>query len=495
MVLDKILKDMDFKPNKTLDFKKVEVSDISYDSRKVIKDNIFVCIKGYDFDSHDFAMDAYNNGARVFVVMRDLELPDDSIQIRVDDTRKALSKLSANFFNNPSKKIKIIGVTGTKGKTTTAQFLNHVLNEGGINTGIIGTNGIEYNNKFVDTVNTTPESYELQKNISDMVNDGVEYIVLEYSSSAPFLHRTDDVEIDIGIFTNISIDHIGSREHPDFQNYLDSKCELVRNAKHSIINYDDEHSDYVISQSSGSVELFSIDKHSDNMAKNIDFLRDKHMLGVDFDYVGRDYSKKFYLNMPGNFNVYNALAVITCANYLDIDKEIIYKTLKNTFVEGRMEIIDKDVPYTLINDYAHNRVSMENALSTITKYEHNRIICVFGSQGGRSEVRRKDLAEVASKYADICILTSENPCYEDPNKIIDEIESYFTNDKVEIIKITDRFEAVKKGVDIAEKGDIVIFTGKGHEDYEIVKGKRLPYKETEVIKKYVEERIEREKNE
>lgn len=495
MLLDKVLNNVNFELNKKIDISKIEISDISYDSRKTEEKNLFVCIKGYDVDSHDFVRKAYDNGSRAFLVMKYVDLPEDALQIKVDDTRKALSKVSANFFDNPSTKIKIIGITGTKGKTTTANFLFQVLNAVNINTGIIGTNGIDYNGKHIQTVNTTPESYILQKNIHDMVNEKVEYLVMEYSSTAPFLHRTDDVDIDIGIFTNISIDHIGNREHPNFQNYLDSKCELVRTAKHSIINLDDDHASYVISKAKGSVELFSIDKKSENMAQNIEFLRNKHTLGVDFEYKGKEYSKKFYLNTPGKFSVYNALAVITCANYLNIDKDIIYSSLKTTFVEGRMEIIDADLPFTIINDYAHNRVSLENALSTLTKYDYNRLICVFGSQGGRSEVRRKDLAEVASKYSDISILTSENPDFEDPKKILDEIESYFTNDKVKIIKIIDRYEAVKKAIDMAEKGDIIIFAGKGHESYQIVKGKRLPYKESEVIKRYIKERIGREKNE
>lgn len=492
MKLTKILDKITYEKNIDIDIFDVDIVDIAYDSRKADEGFIFVAIKGYDIDGHKYAASAYDKGVRVFVVSDYVDLPEDALQIKVINTRKALSKMSANFFEHPSSKIKVIGVTGTKGKTTVSNFLCQVMNRASINTAVIGTNGISYNGKKIDTVNTTPESYDLHKNLRNMVDEGVEYVVMEFSSTGGMLYRTEDVDFEIGIYTNISKDHIGPREHPDFENYLDSKCKLVEKANCAIINIDDEKSDYVISECTGNIEKFSIKKSSSNMAKNIKYLKKDHLLGVGFDYIGDDYSKKFFLKMPGQFTVYNALAVITAANYLGICKDITYEGLKDAFVKGRMQVMDVELDFTIISDYAHNKVSLENALSTLDKYEHNRIICLFGSIGGRSENRRKELAEVASKYSDISVITSDNPDYEDPKKIIDEIASHFENENVKVIKIVDRQEAVKKTIDIAQKGDIVIFAGKGHEDYQIVKGKRLPYNEIETILKYAKERLKRE---
>ena len=462
----------------------IDIEDIVYDSRLAKENYIFIAIKGETMDGHDFIKNAYDNGCRVFVVTENIELPEGSIKILLKDTRLALSKMSSNFFGDPSSKLKVIGVTGTKGKTTITNYIRTVLCESGLNTGVIGTNGVFYNDVKAKTVNTTPESYEIHKTIKEMLDAGVECVAMEVSSSGLMMDRVHDVKYDIGIYTNLSPDHIGPKEHPTFEDYRYCKSKLFSLCKHGIINIDDENAWYMIENAKSDIATFSIHKESDLQAENIDLTRDEKALGVNFDYI-EDGSEKTnaHICSPGEFSIYNALAVISVCKYLDIDKEKMLKSLSTAKVDGRVEVLPV-LPYaTVVVDYAHNGMSLENVLETLHMYKPNRMICLFGSIGGRCVIRRKELGDVAAKLADITVITTDNPDDEEPMDIINDIAKSFADSECEIYKIADRAEAIYKALSIAEEGDMILITGKGHEKYQIINGERVFYDEKgEVIK-------------
>lgn len=481
MKLLNLLEDIEFKCNyKKKELKNIEITDISYNSNKVREDNIFVCIEGETVDGHKYASDAYKKGCRIFIIQKDVDLPKDVIIVKVQDTRKSLSKLSANFFDNPSKKLKIIGVTGTKGKTTISNYIKTVLNESGMNTGVIGTNGSFYNDVYEKTYNTTPESYEIQKLLNKMVNSKVECVVMEVSSGGIMMNRVDDVEFDIGIFSNLSPDHIGPKEHPTFEHYLKCKSKLFKICNHGIINIDDKYSKEIISNSKCEITTFGIDKNADFNAEKIKYSRNIDSLGASFRCISRNYSIDTYICSPGKFSVYNALAVIAVCDYFSINKEVMLNALRNAKVKGRVEVLPILDYATIVIDYAHNGMSLENILQTLKKYEHNRLICLFGSVGGRTELRRKELGDVASKECDLCILTSDNPDFEDPMNIIKDISDSFKDKDCEYLIEPDRKKAIEKAIEIAKDGDMIVFAGKGHEQYQLIKGEHIPFSETEI---------------
>ena len=323
------------------------------------------------------------------------------------------------------KELKVIGVTGTKGKTTITNYISEVLNSSGLNTGVIGTNGTFYNGISEKTVNTTPESYELHRIFRTMLDNGVQCVSMEVSSGGVMMNRVEDVDFDIAIFSNLSPDHIGPKEHPTFEHYLECKARLFTLAKHGIINIDDEHAEKIINKATCDVERFSIVKESDVMAKNIEYSKEIDSLGVSFTCRTKNDEFSCYHVSPGEFSIYNALAVISVCRYLKVDQDIMINSLKKAKVNGRVEVLPV-LPYaTVIVDYAHNGVSLENILQTLKKYDHNRLICLFGSVGGRTEIRRKELGDVAARECDLCILTSDNPDFEDPMNVIRDIAESF----------------------------------------------------------------------
>lgn len=475
------------------DIENIEIKDIVYDSRKAEEGTIFVAIKGETMDGHSFIPGAYKNGCRVFIVDEDVEVEDDAVKIKVEDSRTALSRMSSNFFGNPSERIKVIGVTGTKGKTTITNYIRTVLSESGMNTGVIGTNGVFYNDVAAKTVNTTPESYELHKTIKEMADAGVDCVAMEVSSSGLMMNRVNDIKFDIGVYTNLSPDHIGPKEHPTFEDYRHCKSMLFSLCKHGVVNVDDENAWYMIENAKCDIATFSIHKDSDLKAENIKLTRDEKTLGVEFDYIYKGETKTHtHICSPGEFSIYNALAVISVCKYLGIDKEKMLKSLSNAKVDGRVEVLPV-LPYaTVVVDYAHNGMSLENVLHTLLMYKPKRMICLFGSIGGRCAIRRKELGDVAAELCDISVLTTDNPDDEDPMDIINDIAKSYENSKCEIYKIVDRAEAIYKALSIAEEGDMILITGKGHEKYQIINGERVFYDEKgEVIK--AGERVRKEK--
>ncbi|MCL2088498.1 MAG: UDP-N-acetylmuramoyl-L-alanyl-D-glutamate--2,6-diaminopimelate ligase [Oscillospiraceae bacterium] len=471
-------------PHKTegADIADVTVIDIAYDSRRAAEGVMFVCLVGETRDGHLFAADAYGKGCRLFLCQKRLDIEPDAIQIIVDDTRKAMALLSARFFGNPADKLKLIGVTGTKGKTTTVNLIGGVLGSVGLKAGIIGTNGIEYAGILRGTINTTPESYELHKTFADMVEHGVEYVAMEVSSIGIMHSRVYGINFDIGVFTNISPDHIGPKEHDSFEDYLSCKAELFKNCAVGYINGDDPNSLNIIKDAVCKVHTFGIHTESGIMAKKIEKWRESDKMGVTFDCDGLSFS----LCTPGEFSVYNALAAISVCDHFGIPRSETARGLSCITVPGRMEVITALPDRTFVIDYAHNKLSLENALTTLKQYNPRRLVCLFGSVGGRSAMRRQELGKVAASLCDYCILTSDNPANEDPIKIIEDIKEGFDGYDCDYSIIADREEAVKYAVLNAAPGEVLLLAGKGHEYYQDIGDQKIPFSEKEIILKTAE---------
>lgn len=498
MKLFKLMEDVSFTSNLPLEkINEIEIKDIAYNSRSCKEGFIFVALIGETVDGHRFVKNAYDNGARVFLLQKGMEsnksvmeLPCDAVKLFVEDSRISLSRISHNFFEKPSNVLKIIGVTGTKGKTTITNYIATVLNESGVNTGVIGTNGTFFNGTYEVTANTTPESYELHRIFRKMLDNGVKCVSMEVSSGGIMKNRVEDVDFDVAIFSNLSPDHIGPKEHPTFEHYLQCKARLFKMAKHGIINVDDEYAKDIIKAATCDVETFAIENNADLTANNIRYSKEIDSLGVSFDCNTRFETFPCFICSPGTFSIYNALAVIAVCKYLDVKREIMIDALKNAKVSGRVEVLSI-LPYaTVIVDYAHNGVSLENILQTLKNYDHQRLVCLFGSVGGRTEIRRKELGDVAARECDLAILTSDNPDYEEPMNVINDIAESFEGSSCEVIKIADREEAIKYAIRNAQEGDMIVFAGKGHEKYQLINGEKLPFDEIAIAKDEAKKVIE-----
>ena len=490
MKLFKLMEDVNFTSNLPLEkINEIEIEDIAYNSRNCKEGFIFVALIGETVDGHRFVKNAYDNGARVFLLQKGMEsnkfvmsLPSDVIKLFVEDTRISLSKISHNFFGKPSNELKIIGVTGTKGKTTITNYIATVLNESGLNTGVIGTNGTFFNGTYEVTANTTPESYELHRIFRKMLDSGVKCVSMEVSSGGIMHNRVEDVDFDVAIFSNLSPDHIGPKEHPTFEHYLQCKARLFKMAKHGIINVDDDYAKDIIKSATCDVETFAIDNNADLIASNIIYSKEIDALGVSFECNTKEETFPCFICSPGTFSIYNALAVIAVCKYLGVKREIMIDALRNAKVSGRVEVLPI-LPYaTVIVDYAHNGVSLENILQTLKNYDHKRLVCLFGSVGGRTEIRRKELGDVAARECDVAILTADNPDFEDPMNVINDIAKSFEGSSCEVIKIEDREEAIKYAIRNAKEGDMIVFAGKGHEKYQLINGQKLPFDEIAIAK-------------
>ena len=464
----------------------LEISNICHDSRKADETCLFVCIKGAISDGHDYARMAYDRGCRVFAAEHDLpDLGEDSVILLCDDTRITLADLSARFFGNPSDELFVIGITGTKGKTTTSLMIYNILNDRGLPCGYIGSNGIDYRSFHGETPNTTPESYTLQMFMREMVNAGVKYLVMEVSSQALYLNRVHGISFDLCLFTNLSEDHIGGAEHPDFEHYKNCKKLLFSQygATTVICNADDEYADEMADAAPNGTKIirFSAKKDADYRATGADLFRQADCLGINFRYCHENRTFDASLNFPGTFSVYNALAAIATCRECGLSLDAIAESLRTVYIKGRFEMV-RALPYaTFIIDYAHNRASLTSALETLRLYKPSRLICLFGSVGGRTQGRRVELGSVAAKLADFCILTSDNPDFEDPDAILDDIASQFRFGGCPFVRIPDREEALRYAVSIAKEGDVFLLAGKGHEDYQLIRGEKHPFSEREIL--------------
>lgn len=467
-----------------------QVDKIAYNSQNADEKAIFVAICGESADGHNFIGDAFKRGCRIFVVCRKLkELPKDSLIITVSDTRIALSHMSSVFFDEPSKKLRVIGITGTKGKTTIANYTAQILNKCGVNTGVIGTNGIFYNGRNEKTINTTPESYEIHRILKNMVDEGVKCVCMEVSSGGLKMNRVAHVSFYIGLFNNISPDHIGPKEHPDFEDYFQSKASIFKLAESGIVNIDDEYGAVIKESICKDAKTVSIwNENADYIAVPVEEEKKTH-IGAEFQcIIKRDEGEEKFnvkLQSPGEFTIYNALCALSIADMLNISPQQAASELRDVKVEGRMQIIDDLKGVNIVIDYAHNKVSFENLFDSLKNFERKRTICIFGAQGGRTMLRRRELGEIAGQFCDIVIVTSENPDFEDPMKIIDDIAEHIDDKKCKIIKEIDREKAIEIGIDISMEGDLVIVAGKGHEDYILIEGERIPFKDEIAIQRAI----------
>ncbi len=481
MKLSMLLSKLDYKIVKgNID---IEISDIIYDSRKVIKDCVFVCLKGSNVDSHKFAQNAVDNGA-LAVIISDITEISGAAVIKVADTRKALAFMSAEYFGNPAEELKTIGITGTKGKTTTASMIRSILEKGGYKTGIIGTLGIVIGDKIIKTNNTTPESYEIQQAMRKMIDCGCKCVVMEASSLGLKWHRTDGFVFDYGIFTNFSHDHIGGAEHESIEEYRECKSLLFRQCKIGIINIDDENADKIINNHTCIVETFGFGEKAELRAANDKLLSKPGYLGVRFDISGR-LSMTVDVDIPGRFTVYNALSAIAVCLHFNLTQQQIFDGLNEVKVKGRVEAVKVPGNFTLLIDYAHNAVSMENILETLREYRPKRLVTLFGAGGNRPRDRRYEMGEISGRLSDLSIITEDNSRFENVMDIIEDIKVGINKAGGEYVVIPDRTDAIRYCIENARDGDIIVLAGKGHEDYQDKNGRKTHYDEREVISEII----------
>lgn len=462
-----------------------EITSVAYDSRKVEPGSLFVCVSGYKTDGHQYIGQAVEKGAAAILVTDPSadQIGDNIICVR--DEREALAMLSANWFGHPAEKMTIVGVTGTKGKTTVTHMMKRILECAGYKVGMIGTLGAYIGDEKVPTANTTPESYELHSLFDRMQKAGCRYVVMEVSSQALKLKRTAGISFAYGVFLNLSPDHIGENEHADFAEYMQCKKLLFRQTQRNVVNIDDEHWRDMME---GQTEYTTVSCHSeaDYRASDIENLWQDSFLGVKFSISGK-LETKAHLNMPGEYNVENALAAIAVTHGLGIGEKDILDGLAQVSVKGRTQLVTGTSHFgTFIIDYAHNALSMENLLAMLKSYHPERLICLFGAGGNKPKQRRYDMGEMAAKYADYTILTTDNPRFEaveDINEdIIKGLKVYDGKYKI----ILDRAEAIRYLIDHSRKGDIVALIGKGHEEYQDIKGVKYFFSEEQVIRDYIE---------
>ena len=466
-----------------------EVADIIYDSRKVVPDSMFICIPGAIVDGHSFAADAVRSGAGVLVVEKEVEIPEDNevTVIKVENTHYAMAFLSAAFFGYPAEEMKIIGITGTKGKTTTTYLVKSILEHAGRKVGLIGTIEIIIGDTHIHADHTTPESYLIQKYFRQMADAGCDTVVMEVSSQGLMLHRTQGFVFDFGIFTNLEPDHIGKGEHKDFDDYLHCKGLLFKQCKVGIVNHDDEHWEAVTKGHTCALETYGIDTEADLRACNISFLRQGGNLGMAFDVTGL-MNMSVQIATPGKFSVYNALTAIAICRHFGVDEEDVRTALLAAKVKGRIEPVKVSDEFTLMIDYAHNAMALKSLLTTLREYEPHRLICLFGCGGNRAKSRRYEMGEVSGRMADLTIITSDNPRTEEPQAIIDDIKIGIGKTDGKYVEICDRKEAIAYAISHGEPGDIIVLAGKGHEDYQEINGVKYPMDERVLIQEILEGR-------
>ncbi|MCM1086870.1 MAG: UDP-N-acetylmuramoyl-L-alanyl-D-glutamate--2,6-diaminopimelate ligase [Muribaculaceae bacterium] len=459
-----------------------EVSEIVYDSRKVTADCLFICIRGANADGHEFAAQAVAAGARVLIVQQEVELPQeaDVTVISVEDTRYAMAFISAAYFHHPAKQLQVIGITGTKGKTTTTYLVKSILEQAGRKVGLIGTIEVIIGDTHIHANNTTPESYLIQQYFRQMADAGCDTVVMEVSSQGLMLHRTQGFLFDFGIFTNIEPDHIGPNEHKDFEDYLHCKSLLFKQCKVGIVNRDDACWEKVTAGHTCILETYGIETEADLRAENLRLLSGGGKLGVSFDVSGL---MEFPVEVaaPGKFSVYNALTAIAICRHFGVSEDAIQKALLQAKVKGRIELVNVSDDFTLMIDYAHNAMALESLLSTLKEYHPHRLICLFGCGGNRSKLRRYEMGEVSGKLADLTIITSDNPRYEEPQDIIEDIKIGIAKTDGKYVEICDRKEAIAYAIAHGEPGDIIVLAGKGHEDYQEIRGVKYPMDERDLI--------------
>ncbi len=463
-----------------------EITELVYDTRKVVPGCMFVCIEGTAFDSHEKAGEIAAAGAKVLVVSKEITVPENVTVIKVADTRYALALISAAYFDHPAETLKVIGITGTKGKTTTTFMIKSILENAGYKVGLIGTIETIIGEKHIPANNTTPESYIVQQYFAEMVKAGCQICVMEVSSQGLMMHRTAGIPFEIGIFTNLAPDHIGPNEHASFEEYAACKGMLFSQCRVGIANADDEHFDLVMKDHTCTLETIGFSEKADLRAENVKLVGRPGYLGVTYDLTGLlDFPVE--IDIPGKFSVYNSLVAIAVCRHFDIQRENILEALKYAKAKGRIEQVKVSDDFMLLIDYAHNAMSLESLLSTLKEYHPNRLVCLFGCGGNRSKIRRYEMGEVSGRLADLTIVTSDNPRFEEPQAIIDDIKTGLAKTEGAYIEIIDRKEAIRYAIENGKPGDVIVLAGKGHEDYQEIKGVKYPMDERVLIQEVLQE--------
>lgn len=463
----------------------IEINCLQYDSRKVKAGDVFFAISGFSVDGHNFISKAIENGAKAIVVEKDLELIEGITYIKVENGRKALAVASCNFYDNPSRKMKVIGITGTNGKTTSAFMLKGILEAAGYKVGLIGTIANYIGSEELHAERTTPESLELQELFNKMVEADVDYCVMEVSSHSLDLHRVYGVEFAEGIFTNLTQDHLDF--HKTFENYYKAKAKLFAMSKNSIVNIDDEYgkrlAEQVCEAGTSKLTTYSIEEASDLKGENIDL----EATGMIFDLSLKGESKKLSLSIPGRYNVYNALGCIGAALNEGISIDVIEEALAMVTVPGRCEnlTLGMNSKFQVIRDYSHTPDSLKNILENLRELTTGRLICIFGCGGDRDKTKRPIMGGIGTDLSDLVIITSDNPRSEEPQAILDDIVAGVKKNNYRVVE--NRREAIKTALLMGEKGDIIVIAGKGHETYQILKNETIHFDEKEVVLELMKE--------
>ena len=471
----------------------LKIDHITADSREVKENTLFIAIEGFETDGHKYIKNAIEAGAvavlvnvsRVKEIAKDVN--KDTTVIAAPDTRIATSIAASNFYGNPSTKFKLVGVTGTKGKTTTTFMIKKILEKQGKKVGLVGTVAVYIGDKKLeDSDRTTPDSIKLQALFAEMAKAKCDVVVMEVSSQSLKLHRVDGCDFDIVAFTNFSEDHISKNEHPSMEDYFNSKIMLFDMAKTGFINADDLKALTIPSlKPNCDIKTYGIDNLCDYLAKDITITNSY----VDFRVRIGGKNERVKTGIPGRFSVYNSLAAICITEKLGCSVDAIKEGLLEVRVPGRSELIDNKLGITIMCDYAHSENSLENILSAVKAYTRGRVISVFGCGGDRDTSKRAKMGIVSGKIADYTIITSDNPRTEDPDKIIDQIEEGIKTTKGKYERITDRTEAIRKAIDMAGKNDIIVLAGKGHETYQEINHVKHHYDEREIVTQIIEEKV------
>ncbi|MCI8418678.1 MAG: UDP-N-acetylmuramoyl-L-alanyl-D-glutamate--2,6-diaminopimelate ligase [Lachnospiraceae bacterium] len=463
-----------------------EIADLVYNTKEVKEKCLFVCIEGAVFDSHGAAEEIGERGACVLVVQRPVKVRKDVTVVLVENTRYALALISAAYFFYPAQRLKVIGVTGTKGKTTATYMIRSILERAGIPTGLMGTIEIITGREHIPAGNTTPESYVIQKALARMVEAGCQVAVMEVSSQGLMLHRTAGIPFEIGIFTNIAPDHIGPNEHESFEEYMAWKGKLFRQCKLGLVNVDDAHWRQVLEGHSCRLETYGFSREAQLRAEQLELVNRPGYLGVRYQASGL-LEAQVEMDLPGKFSVYNSLAALGVCRHFGIPRESMVEALKGAQTKGRIERFPLPKDFTLLIDYAHNAMSLENLLLTLREYHPCRLVCVFGCGGNRSRLRRFEMGQVSGRLADFTIITSDNPRFEEPLDIIQDIKTGIQKTEGTYVEIPDRREAIRYALEHGRPGDVIVLAGKGHEDYQEIKGVKYPMDERILIGQILKE--------
>ena len=479
MLLSQILRGIEHTP---ANFADCEISDIVYNSKLAGPGKLFVALVGAFSDGHDYAGAAYLAGCRVMLTQRPVAVGGDALVIVTPDTRAALAVISAEFFGHPERELQIVGVTGTKGKTSIAGMLGACLEHAGVPCGVIGTVGASWGGKIYPTANTTPESYECMRLFREMKNAGCRAVVMEVSSLGLKAHRVDGIRFAAAVFTNLSPDHIGGAEHKDFAEYAYWKKQLFKRCDFAVLNGDDPFSEELKKELAAPYVTFSVYGAADYAAEDVASLRQENFFGASFTCVSVEGRTPMKTASPGLFSVSNALACVAVCRRLGVPTEAIAAGLAAAHTPGRNDCLRLGTPYDVVIDYAHNGQSFQSVLDTFCAYPHNRIITVFGSVGDRAFLRREELGLISGSRADLSVITADDPGYEDPESICKEIAGFVERAGGAYKIIPDRAEAVRYALSQAQPGDIVLLLGKGHETCQKVRGEKVPYSDYDSVK-------------